>query len=110
MKQIALVIAALFTSQIAHASDGTPLHEALMKLAHDGRFSGAVVFRDANGVRFARGYGLADPFSNRPFTPDTPVDSASLAKPVTAAVEETRVWQRTGGKWVHVHFHRSMPA
>ncbi len=86
MKQIALVIAALFTSQIAHASDGTPLHEALMKLAHDGRFSGAVVIRDANGVRFARGYGLADPFSNRPFTPDTPVDSASLAKPVTAAV------------------------
>ena len=28
-------------------------------------------------------------------------------KPETAAVEETRVWQRTGGKWRHVHFHRS---
>jgi len=23
--------------------------------------------------------------------------------------EETRVWQRTGGVWKHVHFHRSPP-
>ncbi len=27
--------------------------------------------------------------------------------PKESAVEETRVWQRTGGKWRHVHFHRS---
>ena len=27
--------------------------------------------------------------------------------PVTNAVEETRVWHRTDGKWKHVHFHRS---
>jgi hypothetical protein len=27
--------------------------------------------------------------------------------PVTAAFEETRVWQRREGKWRHVHFHRS---
>ncbi|HVJ86580.1 MAG TPA: DUF4440 domain-containing protein [Caulifigura sp.] len=27
--------------------------------------------------------------------------------PVTAAVEETRVWQKQGGSWKHVHFHRS---
>jgi calcium/calmodulin-dependent protein kinase (CaM kinase) II len=27
--------------------------------------------------------------------------------PVTRAVEETRVWQRIGGRWRHVHFHRS---
>ena len=27
--------------------------------------------------------------------------------PMTAAVEETRVWQKTDGKWRHVHFHRS---
>ena len=27
--------------------------------------------------------------------------------PVTARCEETRVWQRQGGKWRHVHFHRS---
>jgi ketosteroid isomerase-like protein len=27
--------------------------------------------------------------------------------PVVSAVEETRVWQRQGGRWRHVHFHRS---
>src|SRR5437868_2159694 len=27
--------------------------------------------------------------------------------PVVAAVAETRVWQRQGGRWRHVHFHRS---
>lgn len=26
--------------------------------------------------------------------------------PVTAHVEETRVWQKIGGQWKHVHFHR----
>lgn len=25
----------------------------------------------------------------------------------TSATEETRVWQRVGGVWKHVHFHRS---
>ena len=86
MRWIALVVATLVASVAVPASDSTPLDEALQKLALDGRFSGAVVIRDADGVRFARGYGLADPFSARPFTPGTPVDSASLAKPVTAAV------------------------
>ena len=27
--------------------------------------------------------------------------------PVTTHFEETRVWQRIGGKWRHVHIHRS---
>ena len=31
-------------------------------------------------------------------------------QPTVTAVEETRVWQRQGGKWRHVHFHRSLPA
>lgn len=30
--------------------------------------------------------------------------------PVTRSVEETRVWQRQGGTWKHVHFHRALPA
>jgi calcium/calmodulin-dependent protein kinase (CaM kinase) II len=30
--------------------------------------------------------------------------------PATTATEETRVWQRQGGRWRHVHFHRSRPA
>ncbi|MBA2466647.1 MAG: beta-lactamase family protein [Sphingomonas sp.] len=61
------------------------LHQALQTLAREGRLSGAVVVRGPEGVRFARGYGWADPFERRAFTPDTPVDSASLAKPVTSA-------------------------
>jgi calcium/calmodulin-dependent protein kinase (CaM kinase) II len=27
--------------------------------------------------------------------------------PVTHAFEETRIWQRQGSRWRHVHFHRS---
>jgi len=28
-------------------------------------------------------------------------------KPTTTAMEETRIWHRQGGKWKHIHFHRS---
>ena len=28
-------------------------------------------------------------------------------KPVSSAMEETRVWHRKQGKWKHIHFHRS---
>jgi ketosteroid isomerase-like protein len=27
--------------------------------------------------------------------------------PVTTSIAETRVWHRQGGRWRHVHFHRS---
>uniref|UniRef100_A0A7S2VV91 Calcium/calmodulin-dependent protein kinase II association-domain domain-containing protein n=1 Tax=Chlamydomonas chlamydogama TaxID=225041 RepID=A0A7S2VV91_9CHLO len=30
--------------------------------------------------------------------------------PVTARAEETRVWEKRGGNWVLVHFHKSIPA
>jgi len=36
---------------------------------------------------------------------DQKVDAGGA--PVTVAVEETRIWQKKGGKWLHVHFHRS---
>lgn len=68
------------------AREASSLHAALDQLTAAGKFSGAVVIHDEDGFRFARGYGWADPFSKRPFTPATPVDSASLAKPVTSAV------------------------
>ncbi|MBX9680807.1 MAG: DUF4440 domain-containing protein [Gemmataceae bacterium] len=29
--------------------------------------------------------------------------------PTVRTVEETRVWQKKGGQWKHVHFHRSLP-
>lgn len=75
----------LIAGAAAQAREPPDLHVTLARLAGEGRFSGAVVVRDARGERFARGYGYSDPFSRRLFTPDTPVDSGSLAKPVTAA-------------------------
>jgi len=86
VKWLAMAAATLVVSASAGASEVTTLRDALQALARSGRYSGAVVIRDAGGIRFAQGFGLADPFSGRAFTPDTPVDSASLAKPVTAAV------------------------
>jgi CubicO group peptidase (beta-lactamase class C family) len=81
----AVAAAACVIAFSAEAREPGRLHRRLDQLSRDGLFSGAVVIRDARGVQFARGYGLADPFEGRRFTPQTPVDSGSLAKPVTAA-------------------------
>jgi CubicO group peptidase (beta-lactamase class C family) len=82
---ILLVSAAMAGGPASAAGEPRGLDRALGELSRQGRFSGAVVVRGPQGVRFARGYGAADPFMGVPFTPDTPVDSGSLAKPVTAA-------------------------
>ncbi len=29
--------------------------------------------------------------------------------PTCVAIEETRVWEKKDGRWLHVHFHRSAP-
>jgi CubicO group peptidase (beta-lactamase class C family) len=85
-----LVLPFLIAPHLAKARDAAreadSLNAALTQLAAADKFSGAVVIRDQDSVRFARGYGWADPFSRSSFTAETPVDSASLAKPVTAAV------------------------
>lgn len=31
-------------------------------------------------------------------------------RPVAKPCEETRLWQKIGGNWKHVHFHRSLPS
>src|SRR5262249_33222291 len=31
----------------------------------------------------------------------------ATGSPTTVALSETRIWQRKGGKWKHIHFHRS---
>ena len=85
MIRLAFAALVLMLGAGAAAREPAGLGDALDRLAREGKFSGAVVVRDADGVRFARGYGLADPFAGRRFTPDTPVDSGSLAKPATAA-------------------------
>ena len=81
---LAPAAAAALAAGAGHAAEPAGLHEALERLTRDGKFSGAVVVRGAEGVQFARGYGMADPFTGRAFTPETPADSASLAKPFTA--------------------------
>ena len=82
---IALAAAAAMMATSTFAAGRPSPDEALRRLTSENEFSGAVVIRSARGVDFARGYGMADPFTGRGFTPDTPVDSGSLAKPVTAA-------------------------
>ena len=86
MIRLALAAAFMVAGEAAHGAEPAGLHTALEQLAREGQFSGAVVVVDSTGTRFARGYGMADPFEKRRFTPDTPVDSGSLAKPVTAAI------------------------
>ena len=76
---------AIHSSAMSAGSEQLRIPSALDQLARDGKFSGAVVIRRGTEVRLAKGFGMADPFAGRPFGPDTPVDSASLAKPVTAA-------------------------
>ena len=89
--RIGLLAVLLLTATWTVASPGAVarepagLHDALDELLGEGKFSGAVVVRGRDGVRFARGYGWADPFGQRAFTPETPADSASLAKPITSA-------------------------
>ncbi len=80
-----LLAAAAVADPAAGDCEPAGLHQALQKLEREGKFSGAVVVRVAEAVRFERGYGWADPFERRPFTSDTPADSASLAKPITSA-------------------------
>lgn len=80
-----LASAVILGSPAAAVGEPRGLHQTLSQLARAGQFSGAVVVRGSEGKRFARGYGAADPFTGLPFKPDTPVDSGSIAKPVTAA-------------------------
>ena len=82
-----LLVLASMTFAAPAGAVGSPadLHQALRQLAREGKFSGAVVIRGEEGVRFARGYGFADPFLSRRYTPDTPADSGSAPKPMTAA-------------------------
>ena len=48
-------------------------------------FSGAVIVSRDGNVVYSRGVGMANAETGRAFTPDTPTDSGSLAKPFTAA-------------------------
>lgn len=55
----------------------------MSELYRQGAFSGAVAIIKDGRIVYSRGFGNAD--ETHAFTPDTPADGASLAKPVTAA-------------------------
>lgn len=57
----------------------------LRDLAARNLFQGAVVLMRGGTVLYEGGFGLADRERGVPFTPDTPMDGASMAKTATAA-------------------------
>jgi len=57
----------------------------LQDLVDRGLFQGAVVIGRGGRVEYAAGFGFADVERGIPFTPDTPMDGGSIAKPFTAA-------------------------
>lgn len=57
----------------------------LAPLVASHEFSGAVVMTRGDSVVYARGFGMANHEAGVAFTPDTPSDGASLAKPFTAS-------------------------
>jgi CubicO group peptidase (beta-lactamase class C family) len=66
--------------RIAAAADSL-----LGNLHRRGLFGGAVVLARGGREVYARGFGAANAAAGVAFTPDTPVDGASVAKPFTAA-------------------------
>lgn len=89
MRSLGLVIAAAVALAGCASPPPQPLAEradALMQdLAQRNRFQGAVVMGRGGQVEYAAGFGFADVELQRPFTPDTPTDGASMAKTFTAA-------------------------
>jgi CubicO group peptidase (beta-lactamase class C family) len=60
--------------------------EALMRdLTGRNLFQGAIVVGRGDRIDYAAGFGFADIDRRIPFTPDTPIDGASIAKTFTAA-------------------------
>ncbi|HAV61341.1 MAG TPA: hypothetical protein DCY13_03145, partial [Verrucomicrobiales bacterium] len=63
----------------------TRLDRLMSSLHASGGFNGALIVAHGTNILFEGGYGPANLGSRTPFTPDTPVDGASLAKTMTAA-------------------------
>jgi CubicO group peptidase (beta-lactamase class C family) len=83
----ALPVAACGTRPARDASRVAARADALMQdLAARQRFQGAVVIGRGDQVQYAAGFGHADVERRVPFSPDTPADGASIAKPFTAAL------------------------
>ena len=87
-----------------HLVEGLPFHEHYFKLGA-GRPTAAALTTTlaAPHVRFLSADAAVVSYVRL----TQKLDDAG--RPVTTAVEETRVWQRAANGWKHVHFHRSLP-
>lgn len=90
MKAMGTVLAALLSACAATTPAPPPSlaerADALMRpLVAQDRFQGAVVILRGGSVEYAAGFGFADIARRLPFSADTPMDGASIAKPFTAA-------------------------
>ncbi len=85
---LALAIPASFSCRSSRFTTTTTdrLDRLVSGLHERGLFDGAVVVGDEAGVIWAKGFGFANAAAGVPFTPDTPSDSASLAKTFTSAL------------------------
>jgi CubicO group peptidase (beta-lactamase class C family) len=70
---------------VAADERGRALDALFRDLHADDLFHGAVIIADEGQVLHARGYGLSNREEGTRFTPDTPTDTASMAKTFTAA-------------------------
>ena len=88
MRLLPLILAATLascTTDIAPSPTATRADTLMRELAGRDRFQGAVVIQRGARVEYAAGFGFADIERRVPFTPDTPMDGGSIAKPFTAA-------------------------
>jgi CubicO group peptidase (beta-lactamase class C family) len=89
VKRLGILLAAWLSACAAPTPAPPPLADqadALMRpLVAQDRFQGAVVILRGGRVAYAAGFGFADIERRVPFSADTPMDSASIAKPFTAA-------------------------
>ncbi len=81
-----------------HLVEGMPIHEFYFKLG-----GARLPFNTTLSSPHVRVMGDVAVVSYVRLNQRMSVDNA----PTTTAVEETRVWQRQGERWKHVHFHRS---
>ena len=92
-RRFLLALALLSTAAVAPApaQEATPssaierIDEYFDRLTRFG-FSGSVLIGSTEGVELARGYGLANRETERPFLPSTVVTIGSITKPLTAMV------------------------
>jgi CubicO group peptidase (beta-lactamase class C family) len=83
---LATLLPGAVVAQAGRPADVHAAADSLLRWLHErGQFNGAVVLSKSGQELFAKGFGPANVDAGVKFTPDTPVDGASIAKTLTAA-------------------------